>query len=239
MTKRILSFVIPVLAMTMVSCASKMSVVTVSTEMGDMKLVLHNETEKHKENFEKLVKDGFYNGTTFHRVINTFMIQGGDPLSKDSTKKHLAGNGGPGYTIEAEILSQYRHYRGALAAARSPDNVNPKKASNGSQFYIVDGVDYNMKMLDATVAKVQQRDPDFHLPDSVKTNYCKLGGSPWLDGGYTVFGQLISGYDVLDKIAAVKTNNMARPGEDITMTCSLKKYKKKAYDELIEALNKD
>lgn len=227
------------LVLTLASCASKMSVVTVSTDMGDMQLVLHNETKKHKENFEKLVKEGFYDGTTFHRVIKDFMIQGGDPYSKDSSKRHLAGTGSPGYTIDAEFLPQYRHYRGALAAARSPDNINSEKESNGSQFYIVDGVQYNMKILEATIAKVRTRDPDFCLPDSVKTNYCKYGGAPWLDGGYTVFGQLISGYDVLDKIAAKKTNNVARPLEDISMTCSLKKYRKKAYDKLLESIQTD
>ena len=112
-------------------------VVTISTAHGDMVLILYDETPKHKENFLKLVNEGFYDGTTFHRVMNGFMIQGGDPNSKKDGDKSKIGSGGPGYTVDAEFVDKYTHVKGALAAARQGDRVNPKKASSGSQFYIV------------------------------------------------------------------------------------------------------
>ncbi|MEM7373254.1 MAG: peptidylprolyl isomerase [Bacteroidota bacterium] len=117
--------------------SKKDEVVILSTSYGDMYIVLFDETPKHKENFLKLAKEGFYDGTTFHRVIKNFMIQGGDPNSKEGGEAGKIGQGGPGYTIDAEFVSKYKHNKGALAAARQGDQVNPKRASSGSQFYLV------------------------------------------------------------------------------------------------------
>jgi len=153
-------------------------VVLLQTTFGDIQLKLYNETPLHRDNFVKLVKEGYYDGLLFHRVINNFMIQGGDPDSKDAPAGKMLGNGGPKYTIPAEILPQITHKKGSLAAAR--DN-NPQKASSGSQFYIVQN----------------------------------NNGTPHLDGGYTVFGETIEGLDVVDKIAAVKTDGNNRPLEDV------------------------
>ena len=157
---------------------AKETVVLMKTTMGDMKIKLYNETPLHRDNFIKLVKEHYYDGLLFHRVIRDFMIQGGDPDSKNAPAGKMLGMGGPGYTIPAEILPQIKHKKGSLAAAR--DN-NPQKASSGSQFYIV----HNDR------------------------------GTPHLDGQYTVFGEVIEGLDVIDKIAAVKTAPGDRPVEDV------------------------
>jgi cyclophilin family peptidyl-prolyl cis-trans isomerase len=180
--------------------------VLISTSLGDIKIKLYNETPKHRDNFIKLVNKGFYNGTIFHRVIKNFMIQGGDPDSKDAGPNEMLGRGGPGYTIPAEINSKFIHKKGALAAARMPDQVNPKKESSGSQFYIVQGTIQNQSGLVATGKE--------YTPEQRKA-YMTLGGAPHLDNDYTVFGEVIEGLDVIDKIAAVKTANGDRPLEDI------------------------
>lgn len=170
----------------------KDTIVTISTQMGDMVVVLFDETPKHKENFIKLAKEGFYNNTTFHRVIDNFMIQGGDKNSKDDDKTN-DGAGDVGYQIPAEINSQYKHVRGALAAARQGDFVNPERQSSGSQFYIVEN----------------------------------HNGTPHLDGKYTVFGQVISGLDIIDKIAEQPKDSRDRPTTDIRMTMKVERLKKK------------
>ncbi len=157
------------------------TIVLLKTSMGDMKIKLYNETPLHRDNFIKLVNEKYYDGLLFHRVIKDFMIQGGDPNSKDATAGQQLGMGGPGYTIPAEILSQFTHKKGAVAAARMGDQVNPKKESSGSQFYIVHN----------------------------------SNGTPHLDGAYTVFGEVIEGMDVIDKIANVKTGRADRPVEDV------------------------
>ncbi len=194
----------------------KEQLVKISTDYGDMIIKLYNETPKHRDNFIKLVKEGFYNGTIFHRVIKGFMIQGGDPQSRNPKPGVMYGNGGPGYTIPAEFNKQLFHKKGALAAAREGDAINPTKASSGSQFYIVQGRTFtNMEL--TTLGRQMGR----IIPADQKEVYETLGGTPFLDMNYTVFGEVIMGMDVIDKIAAVKTLRGDRPVKDIKMTVSL------------------
>jgi len=200
--------------------------VIISTKYGDMTLELYNETPNHRDNFIKLVKEKYYDGTLFHRVINNFMIQGGDPDSKGASAGQNLGSGGPGYTIPAEINHKFIHKKGALSAARKGDNVNPEKASSGSQFYIVEG-----RVMDAnTVLQIENRrnsqlptDQQWQYTDDQVNTYVTLGGTPHLDGDYTVFGQLTNGYEVLDVISNLPVNKMSRPNEDISMEVYLVK----------------
>ncbi|MCS7153233.1 MAG: peptidylprolyl isomerase [Bacteroidia bacterium] len=165
----------------------------IETAYGTMRLQLYRQTPLHRANFLKLAKEGFFDGTTFHRVVPGFVIQGGDPNSKDSDPSN-DGMGGPGYTIPAEIRPELKHIRGAVGAARLGDNINPSRASNGSQFYIV-------------VAEQ---------------------GTPFLDGSYTVFGQVIEGIEVADKIVAVERDGRDRPLQNISMKVRLERHKIKA-----------
>ena len=160
----------------------------INTTMGTIRVKLYAQTPKHKQNFEKLAAEGFYNDILFHRVINGFMIQAGDPLTKDPANADLYGTGGPDYTVPAEFVPEYRHLKGALAAARKGDFVNPSKASSGSQFYIVQD----------------------------ERNCAQL------DGQYTVFGQTVEGFDVIDKIAAVETNERDCPLEPVRILSVVK-----------------
>lgn len=197
----------------MVYSQDKRKKVLISTNMGDMTVVLYNETPKHRDNFIKLAESGYYDGTLFHRVIQNFMIQGGDPASKNASPEKALGNSGPGYTLPAEINPKYFHKKGALAAARQGDQVNPKKESNGSQFYIVQG----RKVSEEELNLFQNRSNIKMSPEQIKA-YTTIGGTYHLDGSYTVFGEVIEGLDVIDKIAAVKTNKMDRPLQDVKMT---------------------
>lgn len=155
----------------------------ITTDYGKMTGILYNETPKHKENFIKLSKQGFYDGTLFHRIILGFMIQGGDPDSKNAKPGQPLGMGGPGYTVPAEINPKLTHKRGALSAARLGDEVNPQKASSGSQFFIVE----------------------------------PAKGAHFLDGNYTVFGEITDGFDVITKIASAPKDARDRPTKDIKM----------------------
>ncbi len=166
-------------------------VVTIKTEYGDIVVMCYNVTPKHKANFLQLVKKGFYNGTTFHRVIDNFMVQGGDPNSTDADKTN-DGLGGPGYTIPAEFVDTLTHKYGALAAARMGDNVNPEKRSSGSQFYIVEN----------------------------------KRGTPHLNKNYTVFGAVIAGMDVVEKIAEQPKDNKDRPLQDVVLSMKVKKMRR-------------
>jgi cyclophilin family peptidyl-prolyl cis-trans isomerase len=238
------------------------TIVLIKTDKGDITVRLYDETPKHRDNFLKLAKDGFYDGLIFHRVIKDFMIQGGDPNSKNAEPGQQLGNGGPGYTIDAEFNPKFFHKKGALSAARQGDNVNPEKKSSGSQFYIVQGevipeeklAEAEKKMMHKkaesifrklysekgdSVRSLQQqgKQEEFtFLIERLQKNafaeaeknstpftpeqkeaYSTIGGTPHLDGGYTVFGEVIEGLNVIDSIATVKTAAANRPVEDIKM----------------------
>ena len=260
-----------ILACSAVACKSgqkkdgnmeKETVLKIETSMGDIKVKLYNETPKHRDNFIKLAKDGTYNGTLFHRVIKDFMVQAGDPESKNAPKGKMLGSGDVGYTVPAEfVYPKYFHKKGALSAARQGDEVNPKKESSGCQFYIVTGKVFNdstllnmeqqknqNKVTEAFNALAQKhmkeiykmrkandqdglyalqdtlfiqaeaeaaKQPDFHFtPEQIKA-YTTVGGNPHLDGEYTVFGEVVEGMDIVDKIQQVKTDRSDRPEEDV------------------------
>lgn len=190
--------------------------VLISTDYGNMTVLLYDGTPKHRDNFIKLIKEGFYNGTLFHRVIKDFMIQGGDPDSKNAKAGQQLGVGGPGYTVEAEFRPEYYHKKGALAAARQGDQMNPERRSSGSQFYIVQGKKITAPELNSMV----QSTGATYTSDQISA-YQTIGGTPFLDNQYTVFGEVISGLDVIDKIAAIKTGAANRPEKDIKMTITL------------------
>ncbi len=204
-----------------------MKYVEIDTNLGRMVVGLYNETPGHRDNFLKLVNEGFYDSTQFHRVIPTFMIQGGDPNSR-SGDPQTHGQGGPGYTIPAEFNTALFHKRGALAAARQADQVNPERASSGSQFYIVQGRVLRDEELTGMETQLKQRDSTFAITPEAREAYTTVGGVPFLDTQYTVFGELVEGMDVLDAIAAAGTyrstgqsNNPAladHPVEEIRMT---------------------
>ncbi|MEI6677560.1 MAG: peptidylprolyl isomerase [Mariniphaga sp.] len=237
-------------------------ILLIKTEFGDMKVALYNETPKHRDNFLKLAKEGFYDGLLFHRVINEFMIQGGDPDTRNAKPDQELGNGGPGYEIDNEINTKLLHKKGALAAARQGDQTNPEKKSSGSQFYLVQGVVFPANDLPALEAKGNEKlaqsymrqltmanedslkfyqqagnqvafallidrlqteamakasQKPFKLTDEQKQVYTTAGGTPHLDGNYTVFGEVIEGLSVIDLIAAQPTGPNNRPQKDIKM----------------------
>lgn len=241
-----------------------MARVKIETSKGDIIVKLYNDTPKHKANFLKLAKNGTYEGTLFHRVIKDFMIQAGDPNSKTATKDQQLGDGDVGYTIPAEFVYPKRfHKRGALAAARQGDQVNPKKESSGCQFYIVTGQVYNdstivnmeqrknynvlnaaftqlvmknrdeilnlqkkgdekalMAMQDKLLAQAREQikdEPEFKFTPEQAEAYTTIGGTPHLDGEYTVFGEVVEGMDVVDEIQKVATNPADRPIDDVVI----------------------
>lgn len=256
--------------------------VTIKTDLGEMKAILYDQTPQHKENFIKLANEGFYDSLIFHRVIQGFMIQGGDPESKNAAPGQGLGSGGPGYTVPAEIRPELYHKKGALSAARQGDAVNPERASSGSQFYVVQGEVLN----DASIAQfsgpnfaaiggalqyLRNNKPDHDLNNvyqeaydnggdvayqnkvmetldqleeatgiavqkpemsaDKKETYQTIGGTPFLDGDYTVFGQVISGLEVIDAIAAVQTAPGDRPVEDVRMYISVEEMTKEEIAE--------
>lgn len=268
------------------SCAQKKGhdyVITIKTSFGDMVAILYDETPKHKENFIKLTKEKFYDSLLFHRVIEEFMIQGGDPNSKNAKAGQSLGNGGPGYTVDAEFQPKYFHEKGAFSAARLGDQMNPAKASSGSQFYIVQGkkyteeeitqleqaMQYNKKnsalrevlgrpeyqavkqtvvdkqregnsawlqaffeQADTLIAKANPTYKTFAFTPEQKKRYTEVGGSPHLDGDYTVFGKVIKGLEVIDKIAAVQKGPGDRPVEDVRMTVTVEEMPKSKIEKL-------
>ncbi|MCX6228998.1 MAG: peptidylprolyl isomerase [Bacteroidia bacterium] len=244
------------------SADEKRPLVLIKTDFGAMKIALYNETPKHRDNFLKLAKAGYFDGVLFHRVIKEFMIQGGDPDTRNAQPGQKLGDGGPGYEIENEINPSLLHKKGALAAARQGDDINPEKKSSGSQFYIVQGVVFpsnNLQELEKegtqrlaqsimrqlsrenndslnlyrqannkiafdklatalqTLAIAKAKEKPFKLSDEQRALYTTVGGTPHLDGNYTVFGEVIEGLAVLDSIAAQRTGPADRPLRDIKM----------------------
>lgn len=235
--------------------------VEMETTMGTVVLRLFNDTPAHKANFIKLVNEGYYDGLLFHRVINEFMVQAGDPNSRTASPGQMLGDGSPDYDIEAEILCPtHFHKRGALAAARESDDTNPQRASSGSQFYIVTGKVFNegqMQQMDRRLRMEHEKDIANRLASEyrdtimalrrdrnlvalrelqdeltlkveaeMKANpggltkeqreaYMTIGGAPHLDGSYTVFGEVVEGMDVVDRIQQVEVDGMKRPVEDV------------------------
>ena len=187
----------------------KETIVVIKTNYGTIKAKLYNDTPLHRDNFIKLVNEGWYDNSPFHRIIKNFMIQGG---------QNADGRLDPGYKVPAEIKSNHFHKKGALCAARQPDQVNPKKASSGSQFYIVQGQKYDDQTLDMYEDRMGKV-----IGAKQRQAYKTVGGTPHLDGDYTVFGEVIEGMDVVEKIAAVKTGGMDAPIEAVTMTIEIEK----------------
>lgn len=276
------NLLILLLLITFISCSKNEEIATepntdeiaiIDTDFGEMYVVLYDETPLHKENFLKLAKEGFYDSTTFHRVMNEFMIQGGDPNSKDDIPFN-DGQGGPGYTIEAEFNPKFIHKKGALAAARLGDQQNPERKSSGSQFYIVHGISVENSMLDQILENINGNNRQAMIreyvqsPENVellqtlqqyqsagnvdslqamierieplatqnfvpveyseeqRATYTSIGGYPYLDANYTVFGEVIKGLAVVDSIAAQETGAANRPAEDILMKVRVEKMEK-------------
>lgn len=264
-------FTLAILAILIAACTSKPkeTLVSITTPYGDIIVKLYDSATRHKENFIKLADAGYFNGTLFHRVIQKFMIQGGDPSSKHAMPGVLLGDGDTSYTVPFEYVPSYLHKRGAFAAARENDDVNPLKASSASQFYIVQGKVFTNEELDAVELKVERRTKQYIMMDLLKKEgkedelkafrqmadkkdtanirqiifkyrnavdaqymrtkpfkltaeqrriYTTIGGVPHLDGAYTVFGEVVSGMEIVDQIAAVQTDTNDRPVQDIRMT---------------------
>ncbi|MBR1469380.1 MAG: peptidylprolyl isomerase [Prevotella sp.] len=191
--------------------------VLIETSMGNIRVVLYNETPMHRDNFLKLVGEGYYDGNLWHRVIGDFMIQTGDSTTRHAQPGASVGNFSPDYTIPAEIVfPKYFHKRGALAAAREGDSVNPERASSSAQFYIVVGKNYSELVLDRYQERINKAtDGTVKLTDDIRDYYRKIGGTPWLDGQYTVFGEVVEGLDVAMKIDYVRTDDYSRPIDDV------------------------
>ncbi len=263
-------------------CAQKNDyVVTFKTPMGEMVAILYDETPKHKANFIKLTKEKYFDSLLFHRVIPGFMIQSGDPDSKKILPGQALGNGGPGYTVDAEFNPKFFHEKGALCAARQSDQINPTKASSGSQFYIVQGtvvsqdniaeltIDQakmnagfrqmmmnpaNKPLVDSLNQIYMSGDMEAYkkriysltgrieketgmkvtkdvAPEKIKA-YTTVGGAPHLDDAYTVFGKVIKGLDVIDKIASVARDGNDRPTEDVRITVTVEELPRKKITKL-------
>lgn len=226
--KKIL-FVLFIPTILMACSSSKNHVIRMHTTAGDIDLALYNETPLHRDNFIKLVKEQCYDSLLFHRVIQDFMIQGGDPTSKNAPKGKMLGEGDLGYTVKAEFMPKLHfHKRGALAAAREGDDVNPEKASSASQFYIVWGKIYTPESLQKYKEYYKRRTgKELVITPEQEKAYTTIGGTPHLDGNYTVFGEVIKGLDIVDSIQQNKCDRNDRPLNDIRIikTKILKKQK--------------
>ncbi|MEO6168822.1 MAG: peptidylprolyl isomerase [Chitinophagales bacterium] len=204
-----LFLLIPVLLLFSFKPKEKRHTIEITTEYGVIKLMLYNETPEHRDNMLKLANEHFYDSTLFHRVIQGFMIQGGDPDSKHAAAGAMLGSGDVGYTIPAEFRPELIHKKGALAAAR---NNNPEKRSSGCQFYIVQG----KKLTDAELENTEKRSGIKYTPEQ-REAYKTLGGTPQLDQGYTVYGEVFEGLNIVDSIAQVTTAAGDRPLKDVPM----------------------
>jgi cyclophilin family peptidyl-prolyl cis-trans isomerase len=217
--KRLLTICLLLTATTLFAKPPKNQYVRIKTSYGQVIIRLYNETPKHRDNFIKLTKQGFYNGTLFHRVIQNFMIQGGDPNSRGAKPGQELGDGGPKYTVPPEFKDSLFHKRGVLAAAR--DDI-PSKASSSSQFYIVEGKRFTDGRLDTLE---QTRLKGFKIPTWQREVYKTVGGVPHLDHNYTVYGEVVSGIDMVDLIAAVAKDKKDRPLKDVPITVELLRKK--------------
>jgi len=191
--------------------------ILISTSMGDMKAVLYAETPLHSENFIDLVRKGFYNGQSFHRVINNFMIQAGDANTKKTTEKDGQIITNVTYTIPSEFNPALFHKKAVIAAARMDDKVNPERASSGSQFYIVQGRTFS----DQDLNQMENKNIHIKFTEEQRKIYKSIGGTPHLDYAYTVFGEVISGIEVIDKIASVPVDKNNRPLKDIRLNIKI------------------
>lgn len=189
---------------------TRSNMIEMQTTAGRLVIELYDQTPQHRDNFIKLAESGYYDSLLFHRVINQFMIQGGDPDSKNAPKGKQLGQGGPGYTVPAEFVDSLLHIKGALAAARTGDMVNPTKASSGSQFYIVQGRVFS----DSELNNFEMRSGRKYT-EAQRELYKTVGGTPHLDGAYTVYGRVVEGLEVIDKIASSPTAPGDRPVEDV------------------------
>ena len=196
--------------------------VKIQTTLGDIVVRLYDATPIHRDNFVKLVKEGYYDGTLFHRVIKNFMIQGGNPNSKGTPADMPLGGGNPGYTLEPEFRQGLYHKRGALAAAREGDETNPERRSSGSQFYIVWGRTFTPRQMEYLSDKMKAERPEpGGWTEEQENVYATVGGSPHLDGQYTVFGEVEQGLDVVEKIQNAPTGPSDRPLENIEVKMTI------------------
>lgn len=228
--KKIILFLFVLFTLNVSASKPKNTFVKISTSYGEVLIKLLNETPQHRDNFIKLAKEGTLNGTLFHRVIKNFMIQGGDPTSKTAKAGSLLGDGDLGYTVPAEFVPNLYHRKGVLAAARDD---NPTKASSASQFYIVQGKKYTDAELDALE---NGRLAGRKIPSDQREVYKTIGGTPFLDQSYTVYGEVVKGIEMVDKIADLKTDKNNRPLEDVKMVVIL--LKKSAAKKLEKELAK-
>jgi cyclophilin family peptidyl-prolyl cis-trans isomerase len=196
--------------------AKNEQLIKIETSKGDMLIKLYDETPAHRDNMIKLINEGFYEDQLFHRVIKDFMLQGGDPHSTGAEKGQRLGSGGVGYTVPAEFHKNLIHKKGTLAAARKGDSVNPEKASNGCQFYLVQGRVLTAQEIDI----LTQRGVASFTEESAEI-YTTLGGTPHLDGSYTVFGEVVEGLEIIDSIAASPCDAYDRPIEDVIYSITL------------------
>lgn len=217
--KKLLLFVLFFSSLSVFAAKPKNQYVRVKTEYGECIIKLYNETPLHRDNFLKLAKKGYYNGTLFHRVIKAFMIQGGDPDSRNAKPDSLLGEGGPKYTIPAEFRDSLFHKKGVLAAAREGDLVNPAKASSGSQFYLVQGKIFTNEQLNT----LEEKRLKFKIPEWQRQVYKTIGGVPHLDRNYTVYGEIVVGLELVNKIAAMETDKNDRPKQDVKMEITVLK----------------
>lgn len=215
MKKSICMLLFAAVTMFFAGCSSNGNTkVVMETTAGTMEFILYNETPKHRDNFIKLAQEQYFDSLLFHRVIKDFMIQGGDPDSKYAEAGARLGEGGPEYRIDAEFVPTLMHKRGALAAAREGDGVNPMKKSSASQFYIVWGKVYTGEEIESMSQRMKEVGMG-ELTAEQKELYTTVGGTPFLDGQYTVFGEMTKGLEVVDKIQNVSTDMYDRPNEDV------------------------
>lgn len=191
--------------------------VEIRTDLGTMVVALYNETPVHRDNFLKLAKDGTYDSLLIHRIIPELMVQGGDPESRTAGPGAELGNGGPGYTLPAEIVPGLIHKKGALAAVRASDEVNTEERTNGSQFYIVLGKAFQPNELDLLSKRSARMGTPVTYTEDQKSMYATEGGAPHLDGGYTVFGEVVDGLEVLDALSAQACDAQGQPLNEIRM----------------------